>query len=182
MIDLKTQILKMERLKVGLDVDGVLVNFYLHMCRWFNKPYIITEKWSTDWIDKKFDEIKDDKRFWLTLPTLMPPEAINFDFDYYITSIPKIQRQSRQQWLSMNGYPNKPVIVSYDKLKTCNILEVDILIDDKLATLDVIRNSDNVVGIQFIPSYMKVKSTHGDYAIRHLTGAKKIIEHLNKGR
>jgi len=166
--------------KVALDVDGVIANFYLHICRWFNKPYTHINDWDVKWIAEKFDEIKNDKRFWLSIPTLMPPEAINFNIDYYITSIPKVQRQTRQQWLSINGFPNRPVIVSYDKLKTCRALGVDVLIDDRPKTLSQIRNSTDINGIQFTPSYMKIDKCYGDYMIRHLTEAKGIIEHLKR--
>lgn len=165
-------------MKVGLDVDGVLANFYLQFCRKYDYKYEVIHEWQLPNIVKKWNEIAKNEEFWETLPVMSPPESITFDFDYYITSIPEYLKGSRENWLSKNGFPDKPVIVSHDKAKTCKKLGVGILIDDKPKS---VYGSD-IYHIQFLPDYWDGTTIYSDITIRHLSSAENIIKSLNHGK
>ena len=168
----------MKKDKIALDVDGVIANFYLAVCRRFNHPYETVERWYLPWLTSKmFDEVARDNEFWRTLPVLNPPEAITFDFQCYMTAVPHDQLESRIQWLKDNGFPNKPVIVSHDKISDCKILGIDVLIDDKPDTILAAADA-GIKAIRFVPQYFYEDLTsHSSYKIiRHLDEVNKFIK------
>ena len=161
-------------MKVGLDVDGVLANFYLEFCRLCDKPYDVLYNWDTPWINDHFHKVIDDEEFWKRLPVVSPPESINFDFHYYITSVPPGMEEARAEWLNNHGFPDKPVIGTDKKVEVMQDLGVDILIDDKYDTLIAVEEA-GMLPIQFIPKFLypegEVPTT-----VKHLSEVKGIIE------
>lgn len=137
---------------IALDVDGVLLCFYSKMCERFGMEMEKLSTWSCDWINEKFNEIKDDKEFWRDLPMITKPSEITFDFDYYVTALPPQQKDSRLFNLLTLGYPHKPIIVCDNKHETCKRLNIDILIDDKPSTIDTCREH-GINAIYFKPHY-----------------------------
>jgi len=160
-------------MKIGLDVDGVLANFNLAVSRFHNKPHITTNSWEQDWITELFHTIEHDDEFWDELPVLSHPEEITFEFDYYITAVPEHKKQNRINWLKKNGFPDKPVIVSDEKLETMRELGVDVLIDDKYSTIKEVQEA-GLIGIHFIPSYLEPKNTLTPN-IKHLSQVNEIL-------
>jgi hypothetical protein len=160
-------------MKVGLDVDGVLANFYLEFCRLCNKPYDVIYSWDTPWIDDHFHLVLEDEGFWKRLPIISQPESINFDFDYYITSIPPGMKEAREEWLKINGFPDKPVIVSDDKVSVMQELGVGVLIDDKYETLVEVEAA-GLLPIQFIPKFLYPEG-EVDITIKHLSEVNGIL-------
>lgn len=171
----------MNNITVGLDVDGVLANFILSACNLYGRREELIETWELDWIED-FEVIFNDVNFWDGLIVLNHPRNITFKFDYYITSIPQHLRESRTNWLRKHGFPDKPVIVSNDKLKTCEELGVDVLIDDKPETMAEVKNSDIVTGIQYVPYYFNPPIT-GDYHTDDLNDVNGLIKQMiNKNK
>ncbi len=171
-----------EKIKVALDVDGVLANFYLAMCKRFNKKYETIDRWGVTWLNERIDEIDDDFDFWDNLPNMNRPDAITFDFDYYITAIPEKYHDSRVKWLKHHGYPDKPVIVAFEKAEAMKENGVSILIDDKYENIEKVSYA-GLKGIHFIPDYLypKPQQTHNPkLTIKHLSEANDIIEELKK--
>lgn len=165
-------------MKVGLDVDGVLANFYLSMCERYKQPYGILNDWhGCEFINNNLVEVNVDSEFWKTLRVLNDPSMLDFEFDYYITSIPDGMKEAREFWLKSNGFPDKPVIVAHDKLTACRALGVSILIDDKPSTLEIFREQDDVIGIQYIPPYYDM-GTWGDYQVSCFSDIKDLLETL----
>lgn len=155
-------------MKVGLDVDGVLANFYLSTCNKYGVPYEKQYSWIVPVIEDNLVEIMGDKDFWDDLIVLNHPEKLTFDFDYYITAIPPQHLESRVNWLKKHGFPDKPVIVAEDKISVCRELGVKYLIDDKPSTLEEFRGNDDVVGIHYISDMFDL-GNHGDYQVRCLS-------------
>jgi hypothetical protein len=164
-------------MKVGLDVDGVLANFYLTTCNKYGAPYEKVTKWEVPVIETNLSEIIEDKDFWDDLIVLNHPEKLTFDFDYYITAIPNNMLDSRIEWLEKHGFPKKPVIVAEDKLTVCRELGVKVLIDDKPSTLQEFSNNEDVVGIHYISNMFDL-GNHGDYQVRCLTEVNDILTKL----
>lgn len=167
----------MKKNVIALDVDGILANFYLAVCKRFNQQYKSIDEWYLEWLKPKmFDAVARDNEFWQTLPILNPPEAITFDFDCYMTAVPKDQLASRSYWLGYNGFPPKDIIVSHNKIEDCEKYGINILVDDKPDT--IIKSLDsNIKGIRFLPQYMNFdfNSNYKYDVIRHLDEVNKFI-------
>lgn len=163
-------------MKKGIDVDGVLANFYLAFCMRFNMPIETINHWERPWINEKFHDVENDHNFWANLPVLNRPEEISFEFDYYITSLPDNLKSAREEWLEKNGFPDKPVILSYDKSKTMKELGVDILVDDRYQTIKEVHEA-GLNGIQFVPYYMQPHDLH-HLNIRNLHDAHDVFKIL----
>lgn len=172
----------MNRVKVALDVDGVLANFYLAMCIKFNKPYVSVNSWSNSWQEENFPKTFDDLEFWDTLPNINHPHAITFEFDCYITAIPEHLKDSRIKWLKKHGYPDKPVITAHDKATAMIENDITILIDDKFENINNVHKA-GLYGIHYVPDYMRPiqEETHSPmFTIKHLSEANEIIQKINK--
>lgn len=167
-------------MKKALDVDGVLANFYSAFCRKFNMPVETVMHWDRPWINDKFHEVENDHHFWANLPVLNGPEEISFEFDYYITSLPDNLKSAREEWLEKNGFPNKPVILSYDKSNTMLELGVELIIDDKHQTIIEVHDS-GLTGIQFIPYYMQPADLH-HLNVRNLHDVNDIVEKIKNSK
>lgn len=145
-----------KQLNIALDVDGVLANFYLAMCRRYNKPYKVIDRWEEPWLADKVKETFDDHEFWENLPVLNPPESIHFDISCYMTSIPPSLIEPRKNWLLKNGFPDKPIVACYDKHAMCPSLKIDVLVDDRPKTVREVIGI-GVKCVQFIPHYLNVE-------------------------
>ena len=168
----------MSEKKKALDVDGVLANFYLAMCRRFNKPYVSIDKWGEPWLEERLPDVLDDYDFWDNLPNMNRPDAINFDFDYYITAIPIQFKDSRIKWLKKNGYPDKPVIVAFNKDEAMIRHGVDILIDDKYENIEKVTKA-GLIGIHYVPDYLNPSQHqhhHPELTIKHLSEVNTVID------
>lgn len=93
--------------KIGLDIDEVLADWVSHWTSFHGQE--IPETWNFDRdIKSKFDSLKDDKDFWLSIPVKTPPSDINFEPHCYITSR-SIPIEWTREWLDKNNFPTMPV-------------------------------------------------------------------------
>lgn len=143
-------------MKVALDCDGVISNFYFDMCQKYDMPYTKVKTWNLKWIGEKFHEIEKYYDFWAEMSMLNNPNKISFDFDYYISAFPIGMRKARQEWLDKNNYPKKPLIHAYDKLPVMKKLGVNVLIDDKPETCKQVQDA-GLIAIRYQPYYFDYK-------------------------
>lgn len=143
----------MNKLKIGLDVDGVLASFYQEVVKRYNTPEKI-KNWfdPASGVKEIWHLIENDNGFWENLPILTPPEQIPFKVDCYITSIPEKMFFARCKWLMKHGYPTAPVYIAEDKLPICKYRKLDYFIDDKPTTVQAL-NDAGIKCIQFKPWY-----------------------------
>lgn len=168
-------------MRIACDVDDVLGAFYPTMCRVFGKPEKQVDIWDgdnggdCDWIAKKFPELYENLDFWRNISRLSTPESITFEIDHYITSIPPHLHDIREEWLIRNGFPKRPLVCTLNnKIDTMRALGIDILIDDKPATIQAVREA-GMIGIQFVPPYMNNYNRNDDHTIRHLSEVNQIL-------
>lgn len=159
----------------GVDVDGVFANFYLGMCRIFNKPYVSMNKWSgMPWINEEFPKIENLDSFWRNLPILNPPDSITFKIDCYVSACPKSQYEARLDWLFNNGFPKAPLYVTgHDKGEKLKELGVTDFLDDSLNNCRQIR-SYGINAVHYLPCYM----VHHDPEVpqvKHISDFEKYI-------
>lgn len=165
--------------KVALDIDDVLAGFYSGMCKRYGRPELQIDIWdgkgASFWVAYHCQEADRDEMFWLQLDPVSNPEAITFDFECYITSSPEDMIGIRRLWLAIQGFPDKPVYYSEDKLKTMRELDIDILVDDKPSIVNAINDSKDKIALQFKPSYMSAEIKNKDRIITHLSQVKKYL-------
>lgn len=117
--------------KIGLDIDGVLADFHTHLCNTVGIDNYDPIHWNDPVVREKFNKVKDDPTFWLTMPSF--ENKINFEPHCYITSR-SIDDSITQQWLETNGLPVAPLYcVGNGESKVAAAIEsgVTIFVDDK---------------------------------------------------
>lgn len=137
---------------VALDVDGVLLDSYGHLMSTVGENVKMLDKWSDEDINNHFRAISKNVDWWRTIPQMVSPSAINFEFDYYLTSIPTHLIEARLENLKSLGFPIKPLIASFDKVSVCLEKGIDVLVDDKEETIIECRNF-GINGILVKPYY-----------------------------
>lgn len=128
--------------KIGLDIDEVLADWVGHWIKYFKQE--LPHSWSFDRdIASKFEELKDNKDFWLTIPPKMNPKDIHFEPHCYITSR-SIPKKWTEQWLDKNGFPAKKVYsvgLNESKVDVAKKSGIDIFVDDRFETFVELNNS-----------------------------------------
>jgi hypothetical protein len=164
---------------IALDVDDVLAAFTPHTHHYFNVPLVKCDYWDEGLTDEKFgkgwfsDVIALRKNFWETLPRLSDPSDIDFDVAYYISAFPEDLYEERKRWLREQGFPDRPLICAFDKLQKCRELGVDVLVDDKPATIKKLQGTD-IKGIHFITPYAGFEPIGP-----HVTNLNQVKNHLS---
>jgi len=118
--------------KIGLDLDDVCVSFIPEFAKRFNLPEPTSWSWFYD-SKKYFDEVANDKDFWLNLPAKIDPKTIPFEPHAYLTSR-SIPVEWSQTWLETHGFPARKVYsVPFNTSKVAVAIEsgIDIMVDDR---------------------------------------------------
>ena len=166
--------------RIALDVDDVLAAFTPHAFAFYKtKLEGRLDYWSTEVMNNTLgegwftDRIMNDKNFWDTLPVLSPARDIDFPVTCYVSSFPADMYASRLNWLTNNGYPKAPLIVSSDKLDICHRFGITHLIDDKPDTIKSLERNP-IMGLHFMTPYAGFKPV-GDYSIHSLKHVKNYL-------
>lgn len=140
-------------MKVGLDVDDCIANWYKAACEFCGVEYKPRNHWcaeeSGSFIFPEWDNMKKDDDFWHELEVL---NKVDFDFDYYITSLPPHLLRHRVEWLVKHNFPNNPVHIGHDKVAIAKELDVDVIIDDKPETIKAFIEAGKHA-IHYLPPY-----------------------------
>jgi len=128
--------------KIGLDIDEVLADWVGHWCRKFNMER--PKYWTFDRdIKTKFEEMKNDKDFWMSIPPLVNPKELPFEPHCYITSR-SIPQEWTEQWLNDNEFPGVPVYSiphGHSKVEIAKQAGVEWFVDDRFENfVDLNRN------------------------------------------
>lgn len=128
--------------KIGLDIDEVIADWVGHWTKHHGQE--VPETWNFDrHIKEKFDKLKGDKEFWLSIPVKTKPSDIHFEPHCYITSR-TIPKEWTEEWLDKNGFPSVPVYtVGYDQSKIAVAKEsgVEIFVDDRFENFVELNNA-----------------------------------------
>jgi len=120
------------RPKIGLDVDEVLADWVGHWTKYHGQE--VPETWNFDRnIRSKFELLKDDKEFWMSIPVKTSPADITFEPHCYITSR-SIPKSWTEEWLDANGFPTMPVYsvgFGESKIDVAKKSGIDIFVDDR---------------------------------------------------
>jgi 5'(3')-deoxyribonucleotidase len=132
----------LNRPKIGLDIDEVLADWVAH---WTAKHGLeVPETWNFDRnINAKFDSLKDDKEFWLSIPVKTKPQDIHFEPHCYITSR-SIPVEWTEEWLDKNGFPTMPVYsvgFGESKIEVAKKSGIEIYVDDRFENFVEMNNA-----------------------------------------
>lgn len=128
--------------KIGLDIDEVLADWVGHWSKLHGQE--VPETWNFDRnIGEKFDKLKDNKDFWLSIPVKTKPEDIHFEPHCYITSR-SIPKEWTEEWLDKNGFPTMPVYsvgFGESKVDVAKASGIDIYVDDRFENFVELNNA-----------------------------------------
>lgn len=172
----------MKRLRIGIDLDGVVCAFTTAACNFFNEKYGLnvkpTAQTSWDFSSLGVTEAQDDAlwahihstpNWWLTLPretgTYRLKEVTNNHEVFFITnrkeeSVGMSIREQSAFWLFReHGIVFPTVIITKHKGPVAKALDLDYFIDDKDSNLDsILEHSTAAIHIKHQPynlHYMK---------------------------
>ena len=132
----------LNRPKIGLDIDEVLADWVGHWTKHHSQE--VPETWNFDRnIKTKFDSLKDDKDFWLSIPVKTKPSDINFEPHCYITSR-SIPKEWTEEWIDKNGFPTMPVYsvgFGESKVEVAKKSGIDIFVDDRYENFVELNNA-----------------------------------------
>jgi 5'(3')-deoxyribonucleotidase len=132
----------LNRAKIGLDIDEVLADWVGHWTRHHKQE--VPNSWNFDReIGKKFEYLKDNKEFWLSIPVKTKPCEINFEPHCYITSR-SIPVEWTIEWLDNNGFPSMPVYSighGESKVNVAKQSGIDIYVDDRYENFVELNNA-----------------------------------------
>lgn len=118
--------------KIGLDIDEVLADWVGHWTKYHGQE--VPEVWNFDRkIGSKFDLLKNDKDFWLSIPVKTKPSDIHFEPHCYITSR-SIPKEWTEEWLDKNGFPAMPVYsvgFGMSKVDVAKQSGIELFVDDR---------------------------------------------------
>lgn len=144
-------------MRIALDIDDVLAGFVPAVHETFKAELIPHDHWSPYeksgelilafdeqgtpvGLNEQYSELCEyNKDFWYGLQPISLPCDIPEGTVCYITSSPKEMVDVRIEWLKKHGFPTLPVIHSKEKHLTMDTLGIGLLIDDKLETVQKVR-------------------------------------------
>jgi len=173
------------KIRVGLDLDGVIVNWCLaieaackkHDPNWESKLVDGEPNWWY-WLDmpflKEVIESMDYAEFLATAPErLVEPSELDFEPVAYITHR-HIPSEFSARWVADNGFPYAPVVSvdeAGDKAKIIREMNLDVFVEDKFETFVQLQNEGILCFLMDRP-YNRMHDV-GNYRITHLNQIKE---------
>lgn len=118
--------------RIGLDIDDVIVDFIGHWTKYHNQE--VPEFWDFDrQIKAKFEILKDDKDFWMSMPLKTKASELKFTPSCFITSR-SIPTAWTEEFLDKHGFPSVPVYTlghGMSKVETAKKANIDWFVDDR---------------------------------------------------
>jgi len=153
--------------KVGLDLDGTIVNFSDGFCKKAgiktrNNNWYFSYKWRA-----MREELQNDVEFWLGLDPLVDATEMKFEASCYVTNR-TIPIEISEQWLEANNFNCAPVYkTDGNKADVLKSIGVDFFVDDSFTNFAQINNSGVFCYLISRPYNLKYNCGH------------RRIEHLN---
>lgn len=128
--------------KIGLDIDEVIADWVGHWTEYHGQ--VTPEFWNFDCrISEKFEALKNDKDFWMSIPPKIDPKSLPFEPHCYITSR-IIPVEWTEEWIQNNGFPTVKVHSvghGVSKVDVAKQSGIDIFVDDRYENfVDLNRN------------------------------------------
>ena len=127
--------------RIALDIDGVICDFIYPALRLvgIQEDEIQNFNWVPSYkLRHIWDDLKENKDFWINLPALVNPAELKFEPVAYVTSRP-IPKEWCEEWIEKNGFSCVDVITldngghmstHADKAEVLKSLEIDTFVED----------------------------------------------------
>ena len=128
--------------RIGLDIDGVLVEFSGGYNKHFGTPSAVWWNWDPKF-KERFSSISNKKYFWDKLERKCDPSTIPFSPVCYITDRP-IPVEWTIEWLYRNGFASVPVFTANSKKSKADIAKeqhLDIFVDDSYINYEAMNDA-----------------------------------------
>jgi hypothetical protein len=124
---------KRPKLRVWLDIDGVVADFESHFLKHFGYD---PKDHATDWDDWRFrngmGKLVNDKDFWLSVPKIVSSNEFTYPITGYCTSR-SCPDEFTLDWLKINGFPKLQYINVKGKSKAEALRGIcDVFADDSI--------------------------------------------------
>lgn len=132
------------KLKIGLDIDGVLADFVGHLMKVSGNEGHIPRHWNDPLVRKEFDKYKGDTEFWLGIPPLLPGTDVPFEPHAYITAR-SIDKEITQEWLNKNMFPLAPLYsIGYgeSKVEVAKKSGIEVMVDDSISNFTELNSNE----------------------------------------
>jgi 5'(3')-deoxyribonucleotidase len=130
------------RPRIALDIDEVIADWVGHWTKYHGQ--VTPEFWNFDAaIGEKFEALKEDKPFWLSIPPRISPSELPFEPTCYVTSR-VIPTAWTEEWIAKMGFPTMPVITvgpGQSKVQTLKEQRIDIFVDDRFENFAEINSA-----------------------------------------
>jgi uncharacterized HAD superfamily protein len=129
--------------KIGLDIDEVLADW---LGAWSERFGIVDPIlfWNFDAkIKEKFNEMKDDKDFWVNIRPKINPKDLPFEPTCYITSR-SIPQEWTEEWIDKHNFPRVPVYsigFNQSKVEVAKKAGIDWFVDDRYENFVELNNA-----------------------------------------
>lgn len=159
----------MEKIKIGLDIDDTLVDFWAEYLKKFGKPKedrIIT---------KNVYKLRKDKKFWENLPKL---RDIDFIPELYCTKRINSKVYTRNS-LEKHGFPIRPIYqMYYQKGNKADLIKgkVDVFVDDSISNFEMLNKSGILCLLIDAPSNRNYETPLKIYDLKYSTIINKYNE------
>lgn len=166
------------KLRIGLDIDGVLADFETAYLEHFN---IDNKEHPIDWNDYRFKNsnnfkiIEGDINFWSNIKPIITGKDIDFNVSCYCTARP-IDVETINRWLKFHNFPKAPLLnVGLNGNKVDFVKEnCDVFIDDSIYNYNEINNNGGCC-------FLMTRSHNEKYSVgyKRINNIKEIKEKLN---
>lgn len=150
--------------KIGLDIDGVLVEFSGDYLAFFNLDPTPAKHWNDPRFrdEERWKVIESNKEFWTNLTPIVTGDDLLFEPICYITAR-SIPQEWTQEWLDKHGFPRAPLISvgrGISKIDAVKNMELDYFIDDSYTNY-VELNKNGIF------TYLMTRSHNTKYKVGH---------------
>lgn len=178
------------KIRVALDVDGVLADLYPHICFLANRRVDSLDSWDVPWMKSYLNErmfCQDgsvsgfwSRDLWPNRESLNVIQKFdNIEIAAYITAIPGHLRSARAAWLERYKFPYAPTICNRNKNEEMKKQNIKWIVDDSPRVIEEVEKTDGLRAVQIVPSYFKRVEGVGNYVAINLCDALELIEEFD---
>lgn len=164
----------LRNVKIGLDIDEVIADF---VGAWQKRYDVAPEVWNFDSdIKRKFEELQNDKEWWMSIAPKIAPSDIPFEPHCYVTSR-SVPSEWTAEWIEANGFPTMPVysVGDLSKVDAVRNSGCDVFVDDRFENFRDLNRAGVCCFLMDAPHNRRY-----DVGFKRITSLKQLVCHSNQ--